>query len=267
MTTSLDPVVAERLAESRAVFTCDLGATDLALLGHVRMRPIAVVTGVSVYRLGWAPDLGTVPGEQRELSRAGYEARMNALERLVQEAVSLGADGVLGVHLAARPHGVDPDHWEFVASGTAVGATDEPGWARRPDGSPFTSHLGVRDLYQLVLSGWVPVAYTIGTCVDHVAPPGSSPTREAVEGVAAGMPVANVEMTSWTRGRHAARELAMTGMTYEAERVGGTGVLGVSVEVSGWGLGPATVEFCAAGTTVRAQSRASGFDPGVVVAL
>lgn len=79
--------------------------------------------------------------------RAGYET---TLRRLRDEAVALGADGVVGVDV----HVTRPvyDVHEFIALGTAVRARS----TARPS-RPFLTDLGPDDVAKLLLAGWVPV--------------------------------------------------------------------------------------------------------------
>jgi uncharacterized protein YbjQ (UPF0145 family) len=252
----LDETATNRLAESGRLFTSDLSVAEFTLLEHTGFEPLELVMGVSVYHIGFQPGRGMQAGEYAVLSQAMYTARMNAIMRLVAETVKVGADGVVGVKLGYRSHG--PDSLEFTAIGTAVKWREGSGGAyRRPDGQPFTSHLDVKEFYQLLNVGWCPTSFVLGTCVYHIAVQGLLQTMRQVG--------QNVELPQWTQGFYDAREIAMTRLQAEAERDGATGVVGVSVVTSEWLWGGHTWEFYVSGTSIRRISDARGPLPSLVV--
>ena len=252
----LDQTAQNRLAESGKLFTSDLSVAEFTLLEHTGFEPLELVMGVSVYHIGFQPGRGMQAGEYAVLSQAMYTARMNAIMRLVAETVKVGADGVVGVKLGYRSHG--PDSLEFTAIGTAVKWREGSGAVyRRPDGQPFTSHLDVKEFYQLLNVGWCPTSFVLGTCVYHIAVQGLMQTMRQVG--------QNTELPQWTQGFYDAREIAMTRLQAEAERDGATGVVGVSVVTSEWLWGGHTLEFYVSGTSIRRISDARGPLPSLVV--
>jgi len=180
------------------------------------------------------------------------------MSRMQAEADSLGADGVVGVRLDWRHQG-EGEHLEFIAVGTAVKYTAKPGAFRRPNGQAFSSHLSGQDLCTLLRSGYTPVAFVMGNCVFHVAVQGFLKTLGQVG--------RNAEMPQWTQGNYQARELAMSRMQAEAERDGGTGVVGVRFDISNYAWGLHTVEFYVAGTAVRHSGEAQTITPSFVLPM
>jgi uncharacterized protein YbjQ (UPF0145 family) len=252
----LDQTAQNRLAEAGRLFTSDLSVAEFTLLEHTGFEPVELVMGVSVYHIGFQPGRGMQAGEYAVLSQAMYTARMNAILRLVAETVKVGGDGVVGVKLGYRAHSADA--LEFTAIGTAVKLRGEGGQAyRRPDGQPFTSHLDVKEFYQLLNVGWCPVSFVLGTCVYHIAVQGMMQTMRQIG--------QNTELPQWTQGFYDAREIAMARLQAEAERDGGQGVVGVSVTTSEWVWGGHTLEFYVAGTSVRRISDKRGELPALVV--
>ncbi|HEY8729815.1 MAG TPA: heavy metal-binding domain-containing protein, partial [Acidothermaceae bacterium] len=163
MTEALDQTAQNRLAEAGRLFTSDLSVAEFTLLEHTGFEPVELVMGVSVFHIGFQPGRGMQAGEYQVLSQAMYTARMNAINRLIAETVKVNADGVVGVKLGYRPH--SQDSIEFTAIGTAVRRADGNGAGyRQPGGHPFTSHLDVKELYQLLNVGWCPVSFVLGTC-------------------------------------------------------------------------------------------------------
>lgn len=88
------------------------------------------------------------------------------------------------------------EHVEFVAVGTAVRFSAQPGAYRRPDGTAFTSHLSGQDLVTLLATGHAPVEFVMGKCVYHVAAQGFMQTIRQMG--------RSVEMPQWTQGNYEA---------------------------------------------------------------
>ena len=243
MTEPLDAAAAARLGEAGRIFTSDLSIDEFVLLDSAGFQPLDLVVGTSVYHIGWQSQRRQRSEELTVLSTALYTARENAMGRMQAEADSLGADGVVGVRLQWRNHGVSAEHVEFIAIGTAVRYAPEPGRFKRPDGRAFSSHLSGQDMFKLAQAGYAPVAFVLGTCVYHVAMQGFMQTLSQMG--------QNVEMPQWTQAYYDAREIAMSRMQSEGERDAATGVVGVTLETSEWVWGPHTMEFYASGTAIR----------------
>lgn len=256
---SLDPVAGERLSHAGKVFTSDLSINEFALLHGAGFEPIDLVMGVSVYHVGYQFTGIRQQSELPVLTEATYRARWNAMSRMQAEADTLGADGVVGVRLDWRHQGEGGEHLEFIAVGTAVRFTEKPGAFQRPNGQAFTSHLSGQDMATLLRTGHTPVAFVMGNCVFHIAAQGFMKTLSQVG--------RNAEMPQWTQGNYQARELAMARMQAEAERDGGTGVVGVHFNISNYAWGFHTVEFYAAGTAVRRSGTGETIVPSFVLPM
>jgi uncharacterized protein YbjQ (UPF0145 family) len=254
-----DSVASARLSQSGRVWTSDLSVAEFALLEAANFEPVEFVMGSSVFHIGWQQQNLRQSVELQVLTQAMYTARMNAMSRMLAEAAQVKADGIVGTRLQFRQHGMSTDHIEFIAVGTAVRSRTNPQTYLRPDGMPFTSHLGVQDFYTLLQTGHVPVEFVMGVCVWHVAQQGFMQTLRQI-GV-------NVEMPQWTQGYYDARELALTRMQAEAERVGATGITGVDWSASEWMWGPHTLEFYTSGTAVRRTSTPAPISPALVLPL
>jgi len=254
-----DAIASARLAEAGRVWTSDLSVAEFALLDAAGYRPLEFVMGSSVFHIGWQAQSLRQSVELQVLTQAMYTARMNAMGRMLAEADQVGADGVVGTRLSFRRHGISADHIEFIAVGTAVVAKDESGRMRRPDGAPFTSHLNVQDFYTLLRTGHVPVEFVMGVCVWHVAAQGLMQTLRQVG--------QNVEMPQWTQGYYDAREIALSRMQAEAERVQATGITGVDYAANEWMWGGHTLEFFTSGTAVRKVGESTFTEPELVLPL
>lgn len=233
-------------AEPGGVFTSDLSVSEYVLLGEAGFEPLGFVVGSSIYHIGiqvarWGQnqELGT-------LTQAMYNARELAMNRMRAEAEHLGADGIVGVNLGMQAYVWGQDVLEFIATGTAVRATNQAGGHRAPDGRPFTSDVSAQDFYRLLAGGAVPVAFVLGTCVYHIAHQSALQSlRQAGQ---------NQEMTVFTQGIYEARELSLTRMQVEATEARSTGIVGVSVGVYNHVWGEHATEFLATGTAIRRLS-------------
>lgn len=255
----LDPVAARRLSQADRVFTSDLSVDEFLLLDSLGFEPVEFVMGTSVYHIGWQFQQRMQSQELTVLTAAMYHARENAMNRMQAEADSVHADGVVGVRLEWRAHGLSAEHIEFIAVGTSVRYAPEPGRFRRPDGRAFTSHLSGQELYKLAGAGYAPVAFVLGNCVYHVAQQGFLQTLRQMG--------RNMEMPQWTQAYYESREIAMSRMQAEAERDGAGGVVGVRFTASEWVWGPQTMEFYTSGTAVRKVGESKPIDPALVLPM
>lgn len=87
-----------------------------------------------------------------------YRGYDTALDRMLQEAKALGADGVVGVRLTVEHMG--QGNREFVALGTAVRSL-----GRTHLDKPFATLLAGQDVTKLLASGWAPASIVIGLSV------------------------------------------------------------------------------------------------------
>jgi uncharacterized protein YbjQ (UPF0145 family) len=162
------------------------------------------------------------------------------MARMEAEAAQLGADGVIGVTLRPMHYGFLADVVEFVATGTAVKATDGTNY-RAPNGKPFTTSVSGQDFWTLWQHGWLPRRLVLGNCVYHVA---HQTLRQTLSQVGQ-----NAEMPQFTQALYDARELAMARMQYEGQQLGADGIVGTFVDDFRY-WGEHAVEFFALGTAV-----------------
>lgn len=109
-----------------------------------------------------------------------------------------------------------------------------------PTGS-FTSDLSVSEYLLLQEAGFEPLGFVMGSSVYHI-----------------GLQIArwgqSQELTVLTQAMYSARELAMSRMLAEAERLQADGVVGVELRIQAYVWGQDVLEFIAAGTAVRATN-------------
>jgi uncharacterized protein YbjQ (UPF0145 family) len=102
----------------------------------------------------------------------------------------------------------------------------------------FTSDLTVNEYLLVEDAGFEPLGLVLGTSIYHVG----YQRRQIGQ---------SHELTVLSQALYHARELAMERMTAEAEQLGAHGVVGVRLEVKGFGSGGHVAEFLAVGTAVR----------------
>jgi uncharacterized protein YbjQ (UPF0145 family) len=236
-----------RLAELKpgtagSIFTSDLTVNEFLLVRQAGFTPLGLVLGTSVYHCGFQFGRWSQNQELDVLSQAMYHARELAMTRMQAEALTLGADGIVGVRL-----GVEFTEWgsesaEFLAVGTAVKADDGANW-RNDHGQPFTSDLSGQDFWTLLQSGYAPLGMVMGVCVYHVA-------HRTFRNVLASWG-RNTELPQFTQALYDARELAMARMQHEAESLNAEGIVGVQLAQENHIWGSHTTEFFAIGTAVR----------------
>jgi uncharacterized protein YbjQ (UPF0145 family) len=115
------PVPAER------VVTSELTGEEFWNLASIGYAPVSLVMGTSVYALGVAGKIGTTVkalsrGELPELTSLVYDARENCLDLVRREAMSLGAERVVGNKLSITE--LSPGLIEVFAIGTAIRRVD-----------------------------------------------------------------------------------------------------------------------------------------------
>ena len=110
------------------VVTSELSGEALWNLAQLGLVPHQLVMATSVYSLGVVGGLGAMlqglsSGELTDVTRLIYEARENCLDLVRKEAISIGAERVIGNKLQIREIG--SGMVEVVAVGTAVRRGDE----------------------------------------------------------------------------------------------------------------------------------------------
>lgn len=231
-----------RLEElEKGLFTSDLSVNEFLLIKEVGFHPLGFVMGSSIYHTGIQARKWSKSQELSKLTEAMYNARELAMTRMEEEAEQLGADGVVGVRLDVNYYEWGKDAAEFIAMGTAVKAENGQSYKNKL-GKPFTSDLSGQDFWTIMQTGHVPQGLVMGTCVYHIAHRGIGQTITSVG--------QNVELPNFTQALYEARELAMTRMQDEAERLDATGIVGVRLEEKSHMWGSHTIEFLSLGTAV-----------------
>jgi uncharacterized protein YbjQ (UPF0145 family) len=233
---------AHRLEElEHGLFTSDLSVNEFLLVKEAGFHPLGFVMGSSIYHIGLQTRRWSTSQELDKLTAAMYSARELAISRMEEEATALGADGVVGVRLDVNYYEFGSDSAEFIAMGTAIKSEDGRSY-RNVEGKPFTSDLSGQAFWTLWQTGYIPLGLVMGTCVYHIAHRGIGQTFSQVG--------RNAELPNYTQALYDARELAMTRMQDEANRLGAKGIVEVKLVEKSHMWGSHTIEFLALGTAV-----------------
>ncbi len=237
----LPQVALDRIARASAsgVRTSLLSVPSAVSARVVGLNPVGEVMGCIVQHLGWQGWAGcgywrgptslqtTQFGSYRpyvDAVRHGYDT---ALRRLSDEAVMLGADGVIDVRISVST--LDRDNHEFVALGSAVRLGDQrSGTGTLPAALPvpFLTELGGADVAKLMLAGWMPtsIVYGIALAIRHDDWPTYSQTQRW----------ANAEVTGFTELTNHVRHQARQVVTAQAAQRAAGGVLITSSGMRVW---------------------------------
>ena len=229
-------------------FTSTLSASEFALLSELGPEPIAQVLGTSVYQVGWQylPPAAQWNNDLfhylETVSDAWNEARRGALDRLRDEASSLGADAVVGVTLRRGKGDWMRRTVDFLASGTAIRLS---GSTRGSGQDPALSNLSVQDYWKLIHGGSSPAGVVAASAVCFVSQGLARRWRRRMS------VTRNQELIEFSDGFSATRHAALTEIRGQARIVGARGVVGASFEYE---IDRAKIAIRAAGTLSTSAS-------------
>jgi uncharacterized protein YbjQ (UPF0145 family) len=158
----------------------------------------------------------TVVCELDTLTDAWALARRRALDRLSEEALQVGADAVVGVHLRRSDHDLGRGTIEYVVMGTAIRlpGSDGTSW-------PILTDVSVQDYWRLHGGGHEPAGLLATTSVWFASPARDirvRRTRRVAE---------NQELEELSRAFHAARDTARARLLGQVSDARGVGAVGV----------------------------------------
>jgi uncharacterized protein YbjQ (UPF0145 family) len=150
------------------------------------------------------------------LTDAWTMARRRALDRLTEEALQVGAEAVVGVHLERSDHDLGRGTIEYVVTGTAIRlpGSDRTSW-------PVLTDLSVQDYWRLYSAGHEPAGFVAMTTVVFASAARSTRLRRARS------TRQNQELQELSRGFHAARDTVRARLLGQVSDAHGTGAVGV----------------------------------------
>ncbi len=164
------------------------------------------------------------------LTDAWNTARRRALDRLREEALQVGADAVVGVHLHRSEHDLGKGLIEYIVTGTAIRVPGSSG-----QDPPLLTDVSAQEFWKLHSIGHEPVGLVASTAVMFASPPRSTRARRART------PAQNRELPELSQAFNDARERVRSALRSQTSDAHGTGAVGVefahSVQREKVGLG------------------------------
>lgn len=210
----------DRLKQSsggKQIFAGNILPRDLLLLRQQGFKPKGLVFGASVFSIStWNQSYFNM-SELSYLTDAHGEAFYNALIRLEDEALAMGADGVIDAvpEFNSRE---EEGLIEVKIFGTAIEHNSNSNFSNQR-GKPFVTHLNASEFCGIYRQGYVPT----GICYGFAnVPSGYSLGAGSWQ---------NMEEPMITRSVYSVRSLAMDRAVQWAESNGSDGIVGLSLDM------------------------------------
>jgi len=201
------------------------GFRSLLSVLSLQFEAVGSVTGAHALQMGYSGvactywgDTASVPVIAANAENFYNQLWAGAIDRLEQDALRLGADGVVGVSVVEQPLDVTGHQLQLV--GTAIRLRTVEKLPR-----PFLSALSMDDFLKLLIAGWVPAGIAWGHSAVHVHGWLASPWRQ-------GVARQNAEMAGPTMGVNAARERAQLLMHKSMQGCQAQGTVGTSITIT-----------------------------------
>jgi len=213
-------------------------------------HPKHFVFGNVAYSIGITGGIGGAlrslgRGEVVEYSQIFNSTRHLALVRIVQDAMRVGANSVVGIQTSIIPfQGMQ----EMVMIGTA---SRHPALGPEHDQGPITSDLTNEEMWNVMSMGYMPLKLVMGVSVYSLGIVGG--ISSMLKGFARG------EIDELTTLIYDARENALGKIASEASAIGADDVLGIKTNV--YHIGNGIIEFMAIGTAVKKMDGLSTASP------
>jgi uncharacterized protein YbjQ (UPF0145 family) len=150
------------------------------------------------------------------LTDAWNTARRRALDRLYEEALQVGADAVVGVHLSRSDHDLGKGLIEYIVTGTAIRLPNSTGTM-----APLLTDVSAQEFWKLHSIGHEPVGLVASTAVMFASPPRTTRASRAR------MPAQNRELSELSQAFNEARERVRSSLRSQTSDAHGTGAVGV----------------------------------------
>jgi len=203
-------------------------------------KPLKFVFGNVAYSIGIGGGIAGIfrsmaRGEVKEFSDVFNQTRHLALQRISHEAVSAGANAVVGIETSIIPfQGMQ----EMVMIGTGSRHDALPASYSQ---NPVTSDLTNEEMWNLIHLGYMPLQLVLGCSVYSLGIVGG--ILSAFKSLARG------EISEMTTMIYEARENAVSRIARDASACGADDVVGIKTYV--YQLGGGMIEFLAIGTAVK----------------
>jgi len=224
-------------------FTSSFDGQELYCAVDAGYEPISFVFGNVAYSIGITKGIlggfrSLARGEVSQYSGIFNDTRKLALQRIIDEAKSVGANAVVGIRTEILPFGLSGVQ-EMVMVGTAAQHPDAGGAI--PGIEVTTSDLTAEETWNLTKMGYMPMQLVLGTSVYSLG---------VVGGLMAGLKnLVKGEIKELTQMIYGAREQSLKKLQQQASEIGAEDVLGIKTYV--YNLGNGLIEFLAIGTAVK----------------
>ena len=234
----------QRDKASGQAFSTSADGQELFCQWDAGYAPLSFVFGNVAYSIGFGRNLlGSLrrlaKGEVKQFSNIFNTTRNLALERIIQEAKTKGANSVIGIRTTILPIAAS-EVQEMVMIGTA---SYNPAIATLAAGvgGVTTSDLTAEETWNITKLGYAPIKLVLGTSVYSLGVAGGVKAmfRNLVRG----------EIKSLTEMIYGAREESLKRVQTQAEEIGADDVLGIKTYI--YNLGNEVIEFLAIGTAVK----------------
>ncbi len=226
--------------EERNAFSASADGQELYCQMDCGFNPIRFVFGNVAYSIGVGGGImGSLRslqrGEVKEYSNIFHTTRHLALERLIDDARSSGANAVLNIETSISPIGAMQ---EMLMMGTA---SKNPLLPASCLDNPISSDLTNQELWNITQLGYCPVKLVLGVSVFSVGLIGG--ISASLKGLIRG------EISELTTLIYEARENALQKIADEATICGADDVVGIKTYV--YDLGSGIIELMAIGTAIK----------------
>jgi uncharacterized protein YbjQ (UPF0145 family) len=193
---------------------------DIYCLNLKRFAPGDLVLGNSVYSLGVVGGIGArlrqiVGGEVAQITSVIHDGRLQAFERMMEEAEEHGGYGITGVTSQLRSF---RGNVEFVTIGSCVHPAEGPGKSLR-----FSASANAQELYCNLDAGYVPVQFVFGNVAYSIG---------VGRGMIAGLKtMRRGEIKEYSNVLNQTRHLALQRIVKEAKDVQANAVIGIETTV------------------------------------
>jgi uncharacterized protein YbjQ (UPF0145 family) len=197
---------------------------EIYCLGLKRFLPGELVLGNSVYSMGFLGGIGAslrgiVGGEVEQVTSVIHEGRLQALDRMNDEAAEIHGYGITGITSELKSF---RGNIEFLAVGSCVHQASEAGEAVRAD-LRFTTSANAQELFCQLDAGFLPVKFVFGNVAYSIGLGG---------GIVGGLKtMARGEIKQFSDVLNKTRHLALGRMVKEAKAAKANAVVGIQTTV------------------------------------
>ena len=197
---------------------------EIYCLGLKRFVPGELVLGNSVYSMGFVGGIGAslrgiVGGEVEQVTSVIHEGRLQALDRMTDEAAEVHGYGITGITSELKSF---RGNIEFLTVGSCVHQANDAGEAT-PGDLRFTTSANAQELFCQLDAGFIPVKFVFGNVAYSIGVGG---------GIIGGLKtMARGEIKQFSDVLNKTRHLALARMVKEAKAAKANAVVGIQTNV------------------------------------